>query len=103
MTDHQLKDLVWDDEFPGSWTATCAGCDYRCRSGTVAATRRMLADHIEVMTTTNSKDRKTARDAADRLGNVLNRDRLMALLSQDEIDWIEMVRERLYRIHRGRE
>jgi hypothetical protein len=49
-----------------------------------------------------SSDRRSARAAANGLYNVGRRRRLRAELSQEEIDWLELLRERLFEISNGR-
>ncbi len=50
----------------------------------------------------NAKQRRRARDAAESIKNVTNTGTIMAKLSQDEKDWLHLLRERLYQIGNGR-
>ena len=49
-----------------------------------------------------AQDRSYARRTADALGNVARRSALSALLTQDEVDWLHLLQERLYEIGHGR-
>lgn len=49
-----------------------------------------------------ARARNTARQAADRLMNVSKTQALAEVLTPEEYDWLELLRERLYAIGRGR-
>lgn len=64
-------------------------CYSRCKGGDPANNVR-------------AKHRTSARQTADRLGNVQRSKVLMALLTEEERDWLRLLRERFYEIQHGR-
>lgn len=71
-------------------------------SGATSLAGSCIQGLVRGMKEANKKHRERFRQAADRLSNI-TRSGSLEFLTQEELDWTELLREKFYRLSRGRE